>query len=132
MDADAQHNPEDIPKFLKKMDQYDLVLGAREEEVPRLGERIMAYVCKVKDPVIGFRVFKKSKLKDIIPKEKYWGADTILRAKIQGLKISEVPIEVNERKHGRSTLSGIKVFLKSLVFLTKNIFNISKSAPKEF
>ena len=118
MDADAQHKPEDTPKLLKRMDRCDLVLGTRKE-LPRLGEKIMARVCKVKDATTGFRVFKKSKLKEIIEKERYWGADTILRAKTHGLKICEVPIEVNERKHGSSTLSDIKVFLKSLVFLLK-------------
>ena len=119
MDADAQHNPKDIPELLKKMDRYDLVLGTRDE-LPRLGERIMAHVCKVKDATTGFRVFKKSNLKEILKKEEYWGADTILRAKNAGLNVCEVPIEVNKRIHGKTTLTGINVFLRGLVFLIKS------------
>ncbi len=80
----------------------------------------MAYVCKVKDATTGFRVFKKSKLKEIIEKEEYWGADTILRAKNAGLNVCEVPIEVNKRIHGKTTLTGINVFLRGLVFLIKS------------
>lgn len=119
MDADGQHRPEDIPHLLEKVGQCDLVLGAREK-LPRLGERIMAYACGVKDATTGFRVFKKSKLKEIIEKEEYWGADTILRAKNAGLKICEVPVEVNKRIHGKTTLSSIHVLLKGLVFLIKS------------
>jgi len=122
VDADAQHNPGDIHELLKKIDQCDLVLGTRDE-LPRLGEKIMAHVCKVKDATTGFRIFKKSNLKEILKKEEYWGADTILRVKKQGLKICEVPIEVNERKHGKTTLTGINVFLKSLRFMI--IVNLS-------
>jgi len=118
IDADGQHNPKDILKLLKKIDQCDLVLGTREE-LPRLGEKIMAHVCKVKDATTGFRVFKKSKLKEILKKEEYWGADTILRAKNAGLKVCEVPIEVNKRIYGKTTLAGINVFLKSLRFMIK-------------
>ena len=118
MDADGQHNPKDILKLLKKIDQCDLVLGTREE-LPRLGEKIMAYVCKVNDATTGFRVFKKSKLERLIEKEQYWGADTILRAKNAGLNVCEVPIEVNKRIYGKTTLTGTNVFLKSLRFMIK-------------
>src|SRR4030042_700580 len=66
MDGDGQHNPEDIPRLLEKIDRYDMVVGARTGDSESHLHRNMAngfynlfasYICKrkIQELTSGFR-----------------------------------------------------------------------------
>ena len=118
MDGDGQHNLKDVKKLTNNIKHYDLILGIRNK-LPRIGEKILAYACNVKDATTGLRVFKKSKLQNLIRKENLWGAKTIYLAKKKNKKIKQIPISIQKRKHGSSIHSNPKVLLKSIIFLIK-------------
>ncbi len=69
LDADGQHAPEDIPRLLDGLKQYDMVVGARTQEsqtrwhrnlANRVYNRFASYVCnrKIEDLTSGFRAMK--------------------------------------------------------------------------
>ena len=71
MDADLQHQPEDIPQLLAFLPQYDMVVGARTSQcstarhrnigniiLNRFAENISGY--KIKDLTSGFRAVKRN------------------------------------------------------------------------
>ncbi len=69
LDGDGQHDPQDIPRLLEKLDAYDMVVGARTAQSQqsfqrRLANRIYnlcaSYICKRKidDLTSGFRAIK--------------------------------------------------------------------------
>jgi glycosyltransferase involved in cell wall biosynthesis len=77
MDGDGQHNPADIPRLLRDMDRYEMVVGARmpESDTERhrdmangLYNRLASYVVgyKVKDLTSGFRAIRASVAKNIV------------------------------------------------------------------
>jgi len=106
MDADGQHNPEDIPRLLHPLlrGNADLVLGVRDKLT--LSEKIITLLTnfrvKISDASTGFRALKR----EIALKMKIKGLCTcgtfVLEAMKLGAKVSEVKINVNPRKHGRS------------------------------
>ena len=68
MDGDGQHSPEDIPKLLSQMENFDMTIGARD--FSKLNSRNMAnklynlfagYVTlfKIQDLTSGFRAVKR-------------------------------------------------------------------------
>ncbi len=69
MDGDGQHNPDDIPRLLEKIDRYDMVVGARRGSSESTLHRNIAnkiynlfasYICKrtIEDLTSGFRAIK--------------------------------------------------------------------------
>lgn len=74
IDADGQHNPDEIPKLLNKIHEgYDFVLGSRDLAhypfIKRLGNFFLNLVTNfiagtnIKDTESGFRAFKKDALR---------------------------------------------------------------------
>ncbi|MCP4652152.1 MAG: glycosyltransferase family 2 protein [Candidatus Omnitrophica bacterium] len=71
MDADGQHNPEEIPKLLEGLSDFDMVVGARTKSAQVFWRKIAnnIYNClasyisgmKIDDLTSGFRAFKKDK-----------------------------------------------------------------------
>lgn len=135
MDSDLTHNPEDFPKFIKKIeDGYDLVIGSRFikgggmvgvptirvliSQIGNLFGRVVLGV-PVRDFTSGFRclraeVFKKVKLEeDSFPIQ----LEETVKTYASGFKVGEVPIILTTRKYGQS----------SMVYnfrLFKNYFNL--------
>lgn len=77
MDADGQHNPDDIASLLEYMDTYDMVVGSRSKGSKTLLHRDIAntiynwfasYVTnfKIKDLTSGFRLVKASTVRQFI------------------------------------------------------------------
>lgn len=125
MDADFSHRPEDLPKLLEAIEQFDVVLGSRlvagGKDVDRNWIRrfITKVSCayarfmlgvKVKDVNSGYRVFTREAMKKIDPYRLRSAGPAIVHeslyyAKKAGLKIGEVPIIFVDRARGRSNLS---------------------------
>jgi glycosyltransferase involved in cell wall biosynthesis len=77
MDADGQHNPEDIARLLEYKDSFDMVVGAREKASETsmhrdfanwFYNRLASYVTKfrVEDLTSGFRLVRASVVRDFI------------------------------------------------------------------
>jgi len=129
IDADAQHKPEDIPRFIEKLKRSDIVFGCRKfgSKMPfvlRFGNWFIAevtwllYGIKINDTQCGFRAFSKEAYKKI-----RWGAvdyamesEMIARAGKQRLKYVQIPIETiySDRYKGTTVVDGIKIVLNML------------------
>jgi len=110
LDADGQHDPDDIPRLLEPLfeGKADLVIGSRflgEGEMPnhrKTGIRIINEVAKsgsydsITDTQSGFRAYSRKALQLIEPTESGMGASTeiLIKAKSNSLRVAEVPVAV--------------------------------------
>jgi glycosyltransferase involved in cell wall biosynthesis len=99
MDADGEHDPDDIPGIIKPIleDKADIVLG-RRNYIPRLSERfinlITAFRIPLHDTGTGFRSLKRDiALKLIIPGKCICGT-SVLEYYLLGARVVEVPISI--------------------------------------
>ncbi len=137
LDADAQHKPEDIPRFIEKLEKYDIVFSYRKpgRKMPlilRFGNWFISKFVKVfygidlKDTQCGFRAFSKEAYKKI-----RWNAsdysmesEMIARAGRQRLKYVQVPIETiySDKYKGTTVIDGMKIVINMLwwKFLNNN------------
>ena len=109
LDADGQHNPDEIPVLLAPIQAgaADMVIGSRfldvKSEIPtyrRAGQQVLTYLTnsvsksKVTDSQSGFRAFSKKAIDTLPLEEKGIGIESYLQrsADDSGLRIVEVPI----------------------------------------
>lgn len=135
MDADAQHDPKEIPGLIKAvMDGADLVIGSRtlgRENIPsyrKLGQKVLSKLtgtlskAKVMDTESGFRALSKKAINSLQLKESGFAIESemISEAADNGLKIVEVPITaiytgdgstLNPIKHGVGNVGRIMVLI---------------------
>ena len=115
LDADAQHDPEEIPSLIKAVSEgFDLVIGSRRKgkgSIPfyrRVGQKVLSNftnflsASKLSDTESGFRAYSKKAINTLEPKEKGMAicAEIIYEASTKGLKITEVPISAIYTKDG--------------------------------
>ena len=114
MDGDLQHAPEDLPKFLEKIDQgYDIVSGWREKRVdgfflrriPSLvANRLMKYLSGIS--LHDFGTTYKAYRRDVISQVRLYGQFhrfiPVLCNSVMRLKICEIPIKNIVRPVGES------------------------------
>jgi hypothetical protein len=107
MDADGQHNPADIPKVLRFVGNYDMVVGARTTKskitlLRRPGKKILSKVAnylagtKIPDLNSGFRAVKKEhlmKFMHILPNGFSFTTTITLAFFKSGYNIKYIPIE---------------------------------------
>lgn len=107
IDADGQHKAFDIPNFLKKSENYSIIIGSRMHNVRNMPlRRILANSLssflislkigqKISDSQSGFRLIKTDVLKKVKLKSNDYQMETelILKAAKKGYKIGYVPIE---------------------------------------
>jgi glycosyltransferase involved in cell wall biosynthesis len=139
LDADLQHNPDDIPKILSSIikGEADIVIGSRfldgKGKLPKyrsLGIKVITKLTKhvsykdITDAQSGFRAYSREAIHSIIPSEQGMGASTeiLLRAKEHGLRIKEIPIEIKYDVEKPSTqnpiLHGLDVVLSTVKHLS--------------
>ena len=136
MDADLQHSPDDIPKFLKsiKTKRSDMIIGVRNislKVMPFLRLQTNLWTsfavsllggCRIKDSQSGFRALRKEIFTTIPLSTNNFQTESeiIIKAARKGFKISSVPIKTiyNESnsyiKPVLDTLRFIKLMLQSL------------------
>jgi len=117
MDGDRQYEPEEIPDFLKKIDEgYDVVTGYRYQRADvfyRKWESIIynrliikrLFGLDVKDQNSGFKAFKReAALRMDFNPDGYLGIHRFILplAALKGLRIAEIPISHYPRKEGNS------------------------------
>lgn len=126
MDADHSHDYNDLPRFLKEMDKYDLVIGSRYANgisvvnwpLPRL---LLSYFgnvyarlitgLKTFDNTAGFKCFKRKVLEsidlDAIHSNGYaFQIEMNWNAARKGFSIGEIPVIFWGRYSGDSKMSG--------------------------
>ena len=132
LDADFQHDPNEIPILIKPIisDGFDLAIGSREQQrgkIPRyrrIGQRVLSYSSrilsreKVIDSECGYRALSSRAIAELKLRQKGFAIETemIAAATEKGLKITEVPISaiytkdsstLNPLSHGVGVLTWI-------------------------
>ena len=143
LDADAQHNPSEIPRVIKPiLEGFDIVIGSRElqkNNIPlyrRIGQKVLLHSTRVlsgkrlSDSESGFRCFSKKAIHVLELRENGMAisAETIAEAAGKGLKITEIPISVTYSKDS-STLNPVA---HGLEVLTRIMAMISERRPLFF
>jgi glycosyltransferase involved in cell wall biosynthesis len=113
LDADGQHNPDDIPRLVKPIvdGEADVVIGSRflEDESKRLVPKYRRFGIKVitslskafsykelSDAQSGFRAYSRRALELLKPTEQGMGVSTeiLVKARQFNLKVLEVPVKI--------------------------------------
>jgi len=143
LDADGQHNPEEISSLVNAISTgSDVAIGARKmrsEDIPayrKFGQNIIAYFTRIlsrstlSDTESGFRAFSRKAIKMLEPKEPGMAisAETISEATAKRLKVTEVPISAIYTKDG-STLNPVK---HGIGVLNRVLMMISERRPLLF
>jgi len=120
MDGDMQHDPEEIPEFIKKIEEgYDLVCGFRAKRndafLRRFPSRIANYIAKkfsglrIKDFGSTYRAYRTSVVKQVpIYGEMHRFIPIFVGMNTD--RITEIPISLNPRLHGKSKYSLARTF----------------------
>jgi len=143
LDADAQHDPNEIPALVKPVSQgFDLVIGSREaqkDKTPkyrRIGQKVifgssrLASGTKVADSESGFRALSPRAINELDLKAQGFAIESemITFAADKNLKITEVPISNIYTKDG-STLNPVR---QGIDVLSRIIVMISQRRPLFF
>lgn len=133
MDADGQHNPEDIKRLLDKMREgFDMVVGARSSSSQASVGRLCANTFynwfatlmvgqKVEDLTSGFRVVKAEYFKNflhLLPNGFSYPTTCTMTFFRSGYSVGYVPITANKRI-GKSHIKLIKDGVRFLLILFK-------------
>ena len=133
MDADGQHNPDDIERLLKKLNEgYEMVVGARSYESQAskrrwLGNQLYNYMAsiivgkKVEDLTSGFRVVNTKKFKNylhLLPNGFSYPTTITMVFFRNGFPVAYVPIKAHKRS-GKSHLRLFKDGLRFLIIIFK-------------
>lgn len=123
LDADGQHSPHDIPKFIEKIkSNYDFVLGERDLRrypmIKKIGNVILNVITnfiagtKLKDTESGFRAFKASALKKLVLKANRYqiATEIIFEVGNKGLKYANVKVLSPIYVKGVGVIDGLKNF----------------------
>ena len=128
-DGDGQHRAEYIDTLASQLAEgYDIVIGSRFSlnkkpfNLRMIGSHIISSAillttgCVIKDPTSGMRIYSR----DIIEKFAYGinytpEPDTISYLIRRGARVTEVPVEVDERISGKSYLT----FIRSIIYMTQ-------------
>lgn len=132
MDADGQHQPEDIARLLEHRDRYDMVIGARTKQsttsVHRdlanfLYNRFATYVTrfKIEDLTSGFRLLRKSTAEQyiyLLPNTFSYPTTLTMSYLRSGRSIKYIPIEAKKRV-GSSKIRLVEDGIRFLLIISK-------------
>lgn len=133
MDADGQHDPQDIPRLLAKIEEgYDLVVGARQKgsqaSVGRgiantLYNNLATYMTeqRVKDLTSGFRAVRAEKFKEflyLLPNGFSYPTTSTMAFFRAGYSVTYVPIHAAKRI-GKSHIHPLKDSIRFFLIIFK-------------
>ena len=133
MDADFQHNPEDIETMLNHFPDYDMVVGARSNKDQTslgraLGNKIYNWLAsyvskyKVQDLTSGFRAIKSDIAKQflyLLPNSYSYPTTLTLGVLRTGRALKYIPITVKVRKAGKSNIKIFKDGIRFFMIIVK-------------
>jgi glycosyltransferase involved in cell wall biosynthesis len=127
VDADGQHNPKFLPKFIEALNKYPLVFGYRELTknapwVRRTGNKMAGLVIgilfniKRKDLLCGFLGFRKEVYKKIKWKSCRYGIETEMATKIGKNKLPFCEVKIDtiyiDKYKGMTIIDAFKILFK--------------------
>ena len=136
IDADAQHDPKEIPKFLEKIKRCDIVLAYRKlnKSMPfvlKFGNLFInktinfLYDIKIKDSQCGYRAFTAKAYKRLRWNASDYSMESEMIAKMGKHKLSytEIPIETiySDKYKGTTIIDGIKIVFNLLLWKLNNL-----------
>lgn len=137
-DGDSQFNFSQINKFIEKIDKADIVIGYREKRHDHPFRHLLMNLLKIWDFVFfgfyfrdidcGFKLFKKSALKKIMPLRSEGAmisTEILARAKRAKLKIVQVEVSHYPRQYGDQSGGNARVILRAIresIFLWWDLF----------
>ena len=137
IDGDGQHNPEEIPCFLEKIQEgFDLVIGARnfdQQFMPpirilanSISSFLVSLICgiRIEDSQSGYRAIKRKVIEKIPLTSNRFQVDTemIIKAAKCGFKIGFVPIRTIYHPEAKSKIHQIIDPLKFMALIIKLAF----------
>ena len=138
LDADFSHDPKEIPKIIKLLNEHDFVIGSRYAEggkntqplhrflISYFGNKIIKKVLNIQmtEFTTSYRGFNLKKLnnfslKNIKGNGYSFFMETVVVIYRLGFNCIEFPIVFNDRKFGKSKIPKIEILrkLKNLIFL---------------
>ncbi len=125
MDADFSHNPDDLPRFIELLDDYDLIIGSRYVtgisvvNWPMKRLLLSYFAClfarivtgmRIKDLTSGFKCYSNRALKSVnwqgFKVDGYgFQIQSVFCVRRAGLEVKEIPIIFVERRQGESKMS---------------------------
>lgn len=132
MDGDGQHRPEDLPRLIRELETYDLVVGARTGRSKTSWHRDLAnmiynafasYVCgrRIHDLTSGFRAIKASIARDLVsllPNTFSYPTTMTLAVARSGYSLTYIPITTMERV-GKSKIRNFRDGIRFLLVIFK-------------
>lgn len=132
IDGDGQHNPLYIQAAIEQLNKgFDMVIGSRfiiregfqSSGIRRIGisflSAIIKILChtKIYDVTSGFRICNKRMIEFFAQNyaQDYPEPEAIVNAVLHNFKVSEIPVVMNERLDGKSSISS----LKSIYYMIK-------------
>jgi len=139
MDADGQHLPGTLPTLLQHISkEYNVIVGACPQRGSRLRHFAWGYFRRltglsVEDLTSGFRIYDANAMALLASANatlmEYQDVGVLLMARSNGLKIKEVPIEMQARAEGKSRV--FNTWFKVLYYmLHTSIMCLSKIKTK--
>lgn len=142
MDADLQDDPEELPKFLNKIDEgYDFVNGVRvgrkDNALIRLYSSLAKHFLRIflnspyTDVNCGYKAFKRKVAADFT----FYGNNFRffpLAVYYRGYKVSEIPVANHPRIHGESKYGTNKIFVGFMDTLTAYFLYKFSERPLHF
>jgi len=131
LDADAQHDPREIPKFLENIKNNDIVFGYRKlnKNMPlilKFGNWFInktikfLYGVNIKDSQCGYRAFTSKAYKKIRWNASDYSMESEMIAKTgrHNLRYKEVPIQTiySDKYKGTTILDGVKIVLNMILW----------------
>jgi glycosyltransferase involved in cell wall biosynthesis len=143
-DGDDQYDVCDLPKLLKVIDYYPLVITFRYKKIYStirifiswVYNMILRYLFRThfRDISTGLRLVKRSLLDDVSLESSspFIGAELTIKAMLKGYPVGEVGIQTFPRVFGKGTSTSIKNILwtiKDMLMIYQNIFSRGYDTP---
>jgi len=140
MDGDGQNDPHDISKLIARLDEADMVVGARvarkdswlRRYMSRVANRVRANLFKdgLSDSGCALRVFRREVTSAFIPiKALYAFMPTLAIA--AGFRVIEQPVNHRYRKHGRSRYTARSFFFYPIIDFVGLAWFISRRCDRK-
>jgi glycosyltransferase involved in cell wall biosynthesis len=140
MDADLNHQPEELPKFLEKIKSADITIGSRyitggkilgmplwKQTISRLANKIVSFIFNfpINDKSSGYRIFRREVIADIVNDLKSRNFEVypeiLILARKKGYKMNEIPITFKVRTHGKSKFTWFRTGIGYLRLFFKHM-----------
>lgn len=126
-DGDGQFDLSEISSFISKIDKADIVIGFRNRRLDNPFRHILMNLLKIWDFILfglyfkdidcGFKLFRKSALKKIMPLKSEGAMITteiLAKAKKAHLKIDQTKVSHYPRKYGNQSGGNLRVILRAV------------------